>query len=133
VIILLTDGEENVATSQTPAEIAPLHAAQLCKELGVRVYAITVGTPGGPAPDGRLSIDTSQVRLMAERCAGAFFEAADASALASVYARIDGLEKSEIVATRVEIEERFLPFLLAALGLAVLGWILKSTVLEVLP
>src|SRR5262249_8723088 len=32
VVILLTDGEENVATVQTPDEIAPLHAAQLCQQ-----------------------------------------------------------------------------------------------------
>ena len=37
---MLTDGEENVATEDTPGEIAQVHAAQLCKELDVRVYTI---------------------------------------------------------------------------------------------
>jgi Ca-activated chloride channel family protein len=133
VVVLLTDGEETVATAQTPAEIAPVHAAQLCRELGVRLYSIAVGTPGGPAPDGRLSIDTGQVRKMAELCDGAFFEARDAAALAGVYARIDALEKAAIAGTRYEIEERFLPFLIAALVLLATARLLSSTILEVLP
>jgi Ca-activated chloride channel family protein len=133
VVIVLTDGEENVATAQTPNEIAPLHAAQLCKELGVRVYAIAVGQKGGAAPDGRLSVDTGQVLRMAERCDGALFEAADAAALADVYERIDRLETSGIAETRIEAEDRFLPFLAVAVALFLAGRVLGSTVLEVLP
>ena len=43
-VLLLTDGEENVASARTPNEIAPLHAAQLCADLGVRVHVIAAGT-----------------------------------------------------------------------------------------
>ena len=53
VVILLTDGEENVATTRTPDEIAPLYAAQLCVELGVKVYAIAAGS-GGPRSQRKL-------------------------------------------------------------------------------
>jgi Ca-activated chloride channel family protein len=133
VVILLTDGEENVATAQTPQEIAPLHAAQLCKELGVRVYSIVVGTPGAAAPDGRLAIDTTQVRKMAERCDGAFFEAPDASSLARVYAEIDRLEKVVLEEPRFRLEERFLRFLGAALAFLLGSRLLRSTLFEVLP
>ena len=133
VVILLTDGDENVATAQTPEEIAPIHAAQLCKELGVRVYSIVVGTPGAAAPDGRLSVDTSQVREMAEKCDGAFFSAPDAASLARVYADIDRLEKVPLEEQRFRIEERFLRFLGAALAFLLGGRLLRSTVFEVLP
>jgi Ca-activated chloride channel family protein len=133
VVILLTDGEENVATRQTPSEIAPVHAAQLCKELGVRVYAIAAGTFGGSAPDGRLSTDTSQVRRMAEACDGAFFEAQSAETLAAVYSRIDALEKAPIRQVRHRVEERFVPVLLAALALLAGARLIRATVLEVLP
>jgi Ca-activated chloride channel family protein len=133
VAILLTDGEENVATTLTPKEIAPVHAAQLCNELGVRVYSIAVGNPDRGSPDGRLSVDTSQIERVAERCAGAFFQAPDAAALAGVYDRIDQLERAPLEEPRFRIEERFLAFLAAALAMLLSSRLLDSTVLEVLP
>lgn len=133
VLVLLSDGEETVATAQTPTEIAPLHAAQLCRELDVRVYVIVVGTPGGPAPDGRLSIDTGQVRRMTEECGGALLQARDGAALASAYARIDAMETTPIGGERHRIEEKFLPFLAAAVVMLLAAWALRATVLEVLP
>ncbi|HEU4394002.1 MAG TPA: VWA domain-containing protein, partial [Planctomycetota bacterium] len=83
VAILLTDGEENVATAGNADAIAPSHAAQLCRELGVRVYAVVAG---GPADAGRAAPDTGPVRRLAERTGGRFFEARDAGALDAVYA-----------------------------------------------
>jgi Ca-activated chloride channel family protein len=133
VVILLTDGEENVATAQTDGEIAPVHAGQLCEHLGVRVYAIAAGI-GSPAPRGGwIEIDTRQIERLARRTGGVFYEARDAGAVADVYARIDELEKVELEEPRYRIEERFLPFLLAAVGLLLASRVLGSTVLEVLP
>ena len=40
VVVLLTDGEENVATSDRQGEISPVHAGQLCEQLGIRGYTI---------------------------------------------------------------------------------------------
>lgn len=132
-VILLTDGEENVATTQTPDEIAPLHAAQLCRELGIRVYTIAVGT-GTPDRSGRLvPLDTSQIENLAETAGGRFFAARDARAVAKVYDCIDELEKVEIEVSRYRIEERFLSFLVAALVLLLTGRLLYSSLLEVLP
>jgi Ca-activated chloride channel family protein len=133
VVVLLTDGEENVATAQTPKEIAPIHAAQLCRELGVRVYSIAVGRPGPASPGARLAVDTTQIRQMAATCDGAFFEAPDATALEGVYARIDALERGTLEQPRFRIEERFLAFLVAAIALFLGGRLLASTWLEVLP
>jgi Ca-activated chloride channel homolog len=133
VVILLTDGEENVATAQTPEEIAPLHAAQLCRQLGVRVYTIAAGI-GNQDSSGRWQpLDHTQVRQVAELTRGGFFTARDASALAAVYARIDELEKVELAEPRYRIEERFLPFLLAGIALALAASLLRRTLLEVLP
>ncbi|MFH2001054.1 MAG: VWA domain-containing protein, partial [Planctomycetota bacterium] len=103
VLILLTDGEENVALAQTPDEIAPVHAAQLCRELGVRVYTIAAGI-GTPDPQGHwMPIDTRQVRHLAERTGGCFYEARDAGAIAGVYADIDELEKVELEEPRYKV------------------------------
>jgi Ca-activated chloride channel family protein len=132
VAIVLTDGEENVATPQTPAEIAPLHAAQLCHELGVRVYAIAAGLDAA-VPPRRAPTDPGQVRRMAARTGGAFFEARDARSLEEVYARIDALEAAPIAGSRTETEERFAPFLAIAIALFLSGRLLEATVLGVAP
>src|SRR5206468_2233594 len=70
VVILFTDGEENVATAKTPQEIAPLHAAQLCKELGVRVYAVSAGLGSRNRQGKWIDLDTRQVRSLAEKTGG---------------------------------------------------------------
>ncbi len=133
VVILLTDGEENVATAQTPREIAPLHAGQLCHELGIRVYTIAAGAGNRGRHGEWVPIDPSQVRTLAERTGGEFFEAKDAGAVDAVYHRIDRLERVPIPEPRRRIEERFLAFLMVAAGLLLLSRVLQSTGLEVLP
>ncbi len=133
VVILLTDGEENLATAAKPEEIAPLHAGQLCRELGVKVYAIAAGL-GSRSPAGDwVEIDTTQVRRVAAIAGGRFFEARDAGAVSGVYAEIDALERIEFQEPRTIVEERFLPFLAVAVGLLLAGRLLRSTVLVVLP
>ena len=124
VVILLTDGEENVATAGALHEIAPSHAAQLLLTLRVRAYAIAVG--GGTA-------DRQPVRRMAEATGGLFLEARDARGLDDVYAKIDALEKAPAAAPRFVLDDRFLPFLAAALAFLLSGRLLASTVLETHP
>ncbi|MFI5401975.1 MAG: VWA domain-containing protein [Planctomycetota bacterium] len=125
VVILLTDGDENVAVEGAPGEIAPSHAAQLCAALGARVYAVAVGAKG-PKLDGAL-------QAMARKTGGEFHEARDASAVTAVYGQIDALEKTGFEKPRYVIEDRFLPFLAAAIALLLLGRLLESTVLGVFP
>ncbi len=126
VVVLLTDGEENVSSADNPAEIAPLHAAQLCEEIGVRVYTIAAGMGRQGASGEWIPVDTSQVRGVAERTGGEFFEAKDAQALERVYATIDTLETVEIAQPRFRREDRFLPFLIAALVVWWIGRLLSS-------
>jgi Ca-activated chloride channel family protein len=124
VVILLTDGEENVATEGAPGEIAPVHAAQLCEALGVRVYAIAVGGGSG---------DTRPLARLARRTGGEFHEARDAAAVAAVYRKIDGLEKSRLETPRHATGDRFLPLLIAAMAVLLAGRLLESTALGALP
>ncbi|RMH05077.1 MAG: VWA domain-containing protein [Planctomycetota bacterium] len=83
VAILLTDGQENVATAQTPAEIGPLEGAALCRDEGIRVHAIGVGEADG----GLLA-------RIAEATGGGRFAAEDAESLEEVWRDIDRLETS---------------------------------------
>ncbi len=120
VVIILTDGEENIATARQPDEIAPLHAGQLCERLGVRAYTIAAGLGG---------VDTAPVRQLAERTGGRFFTARDAGAVGSVYDEINEIERIEFEEPDSGVEERFLPFLAAAVGLLLAGRFLSMAVL----
>jgi Ca-activated chloride channel family protein len=133
VIVLLTDGEENVATSATPQEIAPLHAAQLCARFGIRVHAIVVGE-GNQKADGRfVPLDTTAVRQLAATTGGRFFAARDEAALRSACASIDELEAVAFAEPRVLVREWFALAVGLGLCLAALGHLCSRTWLGVVP
>lgn len=121
VIVLLTDGEENVATAGAVDQIAPLHAGQWCRQLGVRVHTVVLGR-GNRKPDGRFAaLDTTAVRELAQVTGGRFFTAADAAALRAVYAEIDALEPVRFAEPRVRRSEWFALPLCCGLALLALG------------
>lgn len=133
VVVLLTDGEENVATAATPQEIAPLHAAQLCQRLAVRVHSVVLGR-GNRRPDGSfVPLDTTAVQQLASRTGGRFFTATDAAALQQVYRDIDALEKVAFQEPRVLVVEWFAAPLALGLVLVAFAALLRRRGLEVLP
>lgn len=119
VLVLLTDGEENVAAFGAPDQIAPLHAGQWCRDHDVRVHTIALGR-GAPAADGSWRpLDTTAVQQLAKITGGRFFAAADSAALRGVYQEIDRLEATRFAEPGVRVREWFaLPTLV---GLALLG------------
>lgn len=127
VVILLTDGEENVAQPGAKDAISPAEAAAVARRLQARVYAIVAGAEGAAA------IDTGPVERCATRTGGAMFRAKDAEAVRAVYARIDELERSAFVEPRSRASDAFLPFVAAGLALLLLGRFLASTWLAVSP
>ncbi len=102
VIILLTDGVNN------RGQIAPLTAAEIAREQGIRVYTIGVGSRGEapyPALDmfgnmtfvrQRVEIDEDTLREIASMTGGRYFRATDNAALRAIYAEINQLEKSRV-------------------------------------
>lgn len=103
VAILLTDGENNAG------EFDPVTAAELAKQLGIKIYTIGVGTRGrAPVPvpspfTGRpmiqwmdVNIDEQTLRSIATTTGGKYFRATDTESLAAIYAEIDKLEKSKV-------------------------------------
>lgn len=133
VVILLTDGEENVATADRADEIAPVHAAQLCADEGIRVYTIAAGLGRRTASGEWVALDTSQVRDLARRTGGRFFTARDADAVAGVYRAIDEMETARLPDPELVERDRFGPFLLAALALLLAGRLLAAGPLAVRP
>ncbi len=141
VVILLTDGVNN------SGQIAPLTAAQIAKELGIKVYTIGVGSEKeAPYPvfdeRGREvdvvmmrgEIDERILSQIADETGGEYFRATNKRALEAIYEQINTLEKS-----RVEVEEytvlyeEMLPFALAALLCLVLEFVINRLILKRIP
>lgn len=140
VIILLTDGVNN------RGEIAPLMAADIAADMGIKVYTIGVGTRGKapyPVVDmfGNMSfqpmdveIDEETLEAIAERTGGRYFRATDNDKLQSIYDEINQLEKSKVEVTDYTVyHERFLALLLAALGVLLLEFIFSNIILKRIP
>ncbi len=141
VVILLTDGENNAG------RLDPLTAAQVAKQLGVRVYTIGVGTVAGwvPMPQRTMSgqmvigraqaaLDVEELTRMAEMTGGRFFHAADGDKLEEIYRQIDRLERTKIehTASRHYDEQGHL-LILPALVLLLAALVLENTWLRTFP
>ncbi len=138
VIILLTDGVNN------RGEIAPLTAAAIAKEMGVKVYTIGVGTEGrAPYPrvdmygnivdyvPMKVEIDEDTLTEIAESTGGNYFRATDMEKLEAIYDQINDMERSKVeVSDYTTYHERFLPLLLIALGLLLLESLVSSLILK---
>ena len=133
VVILLTDGEENVAQEGATGEIPPVHAAQLAKRLGIRVSIIVVGLGRADATGAWRALDTRAVRHLAEQTGGTFHQARDAGALSAVYADIDRLEKAPFEEPRHVMRDAARPFLLLGVIAILMGVLLGRTIWDALP
>ena len=141
VVILLTDGVNN------RGQISPLTAAEIAKELGVKVYTIGVGRNGeAPYPlfdeRGRevqtvtmkVEIDEEILRKIASETGGEYFRATDELSLIKIYEQINSMEKSRVERFELtHINEEYLIFVLWALALLALEFMLKYIVLKRIP
>lgn len=141
VVILLTDGENNSGT------IDPATATEIAKGYGIKVYTIAIGR-SGPAQlpvyvtdaFGRkvkqyqavqANINYDLLQQIADATGGKFFKATDTDTLTQVFKNIDKLEKTKINANQyVKYSEMFEPWLLAALVIYLLQFLLAKTVLR---
>ena len=124
VMILLSDGSNNAG------ELDPTTAAELARELGIKVYTIGAGSPGlTPFTNdpfwGRRAmnaeLDEETLRQVAEITGGRYFQATDQRSLAAIYAEISELERTEIQVTEYLNYEELYGWLVipaAVLGLA---------------
>ena len=121
-------------------------AAEIAKAQGIRVYTIGVGTEGmAPYPavdmfgqmtfvNQKVEIDEKTLTAMAELTGGKYFRATDNAKLKAIYDEINTLEKSKVeVSEHITYDERFLAWLLAALGLLVAEFLLARLVLQQIP
>jgi Ca-activated chloride channel family protein len=127
VLVLFTDGVDNVGYRVTPQR-----AAELAKECGVTIHTVGIGTPRAVAvvrsPFGtRLQpvpgeFDEALLRRIAEATGGKYFHAGSREGLRKVMDEIDALERTEKSAEKFVEYREYAPLLaLAALLLAAAG------------
>lgn len=138
VIILLTDGRN------TAGEYAPLKAAELARDWGIKIYTIGIGsdqafviekTPlGNFKRPVRSNLDEPLLTRIAETTGGFYRRADSAEALADVVKTINDLEKSEVKTLQyTQYSEQFMPWIWAALGLVLLEILGSCTVFRKIP
>ena len=140
VVILLTDGVNN------RGQISPLMAAEIARDMGIKVYTIGVGTRGRapyPAVDmfgnkttvmADVEIDEELLREISSMTGGKYYRAVNDEALREIYAEINELETSKVQVTNYQTyEELFLMWVV--LGLLCLGleFVFDKVVLNRLP
>ena len=129
IVILLSDGVSNTGA------VEPDEAAATAAKMGIRVYAIGVGTKADHTPIvdtdmfGRkvvryvsMSFDEKQLKGIAQKTGGRYFAVNDRDALVAALEEIDQLETTEIEADVYDRwREHFAAFLLAGAFLVLIA------------
>ncbi len=132
VVVLLTDGEE------TGHEIAPLTAAQLAAERGVRVYTVYAGPRESVVRVFRelrtIPANVGDLPEIAKMTGGRFFHASSQDELEAAYEAIEELERTPRVEERfAERYDLYPRVLLPALLLYLLSWLAGASFARRLP
>ena len=97
VIILLTDGENN------SGEMSPSAAADIAKELGLKIYTIGIGARELQVPTlfgyrtvKNNELDENLLQNIAKTTGGEYFRAGDSKEFKEIFNKIDELEKTKI-------------------------------------
>ncbi|MCL2104580.1 MAG: VWA domain-containing protein [Kiritimatiellaeota bacterium] len=135
IVVLLTDGENNDGI------ISPDQAAAAAAKLGVRVYVIGVGTHGRVPAKGRdmfgregigymdVAFNEPQLKAIAEKTNGRYFNVRDEKALKSALEEISTLETTKIERQVYErYNEHFVNYLLLGAALVALALTLNMGV-----
>lgn len=129
VIVLLTDGENNVG------EKTPQEAALLASEWGIRIYSVFFGGRGYIQYYGQRypvlnnPVGFQDLMQISESTGGKAFRVRNAEELLAVYREIDQLEKTPFeVSLLIKAQEQYRPFLIAAVCLLFLSVFTALTV-----
>jgi Ca-activated chloride channel family protein len=139
IIILLTDGRSNVGIITDP-----VIAAKTASAYDIKIYTIGTATKGAArVPTGDpaqpymvINDDLDEAALMeiAGLTGGEFYRAGNFLELQKIYEKIDALEKTKFEAkTTVNHTDLYLFFLLPALALAALIFLLEKSYLRTIP
>lgn len=128
IVVLLSDGVSNAGVT------TPDKAAEIAHELGIKVYAIGVGSGSGRAPFrtvrfgrptvalGYVEFNEAELQSIAETTGGRYYAVSDRDRLDDVMREIDALEKTRVESdVFVNRTERFFAPLAAGVALLVLA------------
>lgn len=140
VVVLLTDGVNN------RGQISPIMAADIARDMGIKVYTIGVGTKGQAPmpvmdkygnksyPMVKVEIDEQLLKNISKTTGGEYFRAVDNKALEEIYARINEMEKSEVQITHyTSYEELYFGWLLLMFLLLALEFVVERVMLNRIP
>ena len=140
VVVLVTDGRNNAG------QVGPEEAAAAAQALGMKVYAIGVGSEGevqclvDDPQAGRhyvamqADLDEDLLTRIATTTGGRYFRALDADGMRDAFREIDSLEKTEMESrVRVLYTERFALALAPAAALLALELLLAGSRLRRIP
>jgi len=143
VVILITDGDNNAGN------ISPLQAAEIAKDLGIKVYTILIGKGGRvPYPTGtdlfgrttyepiEIDVNPQLLQQIAALTGGTFTAATDKESLEQgLLAVLDSLEKSKIydASGSGRYDEWYARFFAPAVLFGLLGIALRGTRLSGAP
>lgn len=126
VVVLVTDGSNN------SGRIAPVEAARHAATLGIKVYAIAIGTEDGRLRNGmqmhpQQEFDTETLEKIAKITGGEYYRVRDTGKLRDTFQSIDQLEKTDVTQHITVTREEWFPwFSAAALVLAILALTIQS-------
>lgn len=140
-IILLTDGSNNTGV------VAPLTAAEIATNLGIKIYTIGVGSNGealypvGMNYYGKMEyqklpvvIDEGTLRSVASMTGGKYYRATSKNVLKEIFKDIDQLEKTQLdVKNYSHTEDDYMKWAVLLFMLVGLEVLLRYTVLRHIP
>ena len=126
IMILVTDGDNNAGT------INPNTAADMAKELGIKIFTVGVGTDQTILPQqvfGRIQYQTVEgglnedlLKSIADTTGGQYYRARDSKAMTNVFSDINQLEKTEFKQDNYrQYTELAFPFMKVALLFLLVG------------
>ena len=143
IVILITDGDRR------GGNISPMQAADIAADLGIKIYPILVGKDGTTlVPVGRdlfsgrtsyrdmeFPVNPELLKKIAQTTGGEYYRAADPESLREDLQQIlDEYERTRITdEASVDIEERYVPWVLWAVLLLALAFALQHSLLRRFP
>jgi Ca-activated chloride channel homolog len=122
VVILMSDGAETTGILDTRV------VAELCKDYGVRIYAIAIGSDLAESTDYAEKVDQSTLQTIASLSRGYFFRATNPSTLTDVFKKINTIEASKYTDTSQKImNDYYSIYLYWGLAFMFLSLLLRST------
>lgn len=128
IIILLTDGANNSGL------IAPLKAAELARDDGIKIYTIGLGSEVDPRAmtadfynqNVTAELDEDTLKQMADMTGGRYFRATDPESLQTIYKTINQLETVKQELANVRPQKEYYPWFVGMALLLSFYWMGKT-------